>query len=86
MFSYNPRGFGLITQQFGRDLLSMDKNKILILWNQENFVLKGKSYIIQKDLPEFHVIFKPATKEHLEGMPKNGMKSKTCHQITPGYK
>ena len=51
----------------------MDNNVIPILCNQKNFILKGNDYIIRKALPEFHVIFKPVTKEHLEGRPKNGM-------------
>ena len=72
IFSYNCRGFGLVTQ-FCRDLLNMDNNVIPILCNQENFILKGNDYIIQKALPDFHVIFKPATKEHLEGRSQNGM-------------
>ena len=73
LLSYNSRGFGLVTQQFCRNLLNMDNNVIPIICNQENFILKGNDYIIRKALPEFHVIFKPATKEHLEGRPKNGM-------------
>ena len=73
LLSYNSRGFGLVTQQFCRNLLNMDNNVIPIICNQENFILKGNDYISRKALPEFHVIFKPATKEHLEGRPKNGM-------------
>ena len=51
----------------------MDNNVIPILCNQENFILKGNDYISRKALPEVHVIFKPATKEHLDDRPKNGM-------------
>ena len=73
LLAYNSRGFGLVTQQFCRNLLNMDNNVIPILCNQENFILKGNDYISRKALPEFHVIFKPATKKHLEGTPKHGM-------------
>ena len=62
LLSYNSRGFGLVTQQFYRNLLNMDNNIIPILCSQENFILKGNDYISRKALPEFHVIFKPATK------------------------
>ena len=72
LLSYNSRGFGFVTQQFYRNLLNMDNNVIPILCNQENFILKGNDYISRKALPEFHVIFKPVTKEHL-GRPKNGI-------------
>ena len=41
--------------------------------HKKNFILKGNDDIIRKTLLEFHVVFKLATKEHLEGRPKNGM-------------
>ena len=49
-------------------------NKLPILCVQEHFVLRGNSYIIQKALPNCHIIFKPAIKENQNyGRPRNGM-------------
>ena len=73
IFSYNSRGFNLEKQKFCRYLLNTNQDALSILCNQENFVLKSNGYIIRKSLPEFHVIFKPASKEQLEGRPKNGI-------------
>ena len=35
--------------------------------------MKSNGYIIKKALPEHRIIFKPATKDGLEGRPKGGM-------------
>ena len=73
IYSYNSRGFDLIKQKFCLELLGMDKNTVPVLCNQENFTLKGNDHIIRNALPDYHVFIKPATKDHLEGRPKNGM-------------
>ena len=73
IYSYNSRGFDLVKQKFCRDLLCIDNNVIPILCNQENFTLKGNCYIIRKALPDCHIMIKPASKDCLEGRPKNGM-------------
>ena len=41
--------------------------------SQENFILKGNSHIVKKALEGFHVFFKPATKDSIDGRPANGM-------------
>ena len=48
-------------------------NKLPILCNQENFIIRGNSYLIEKALSNCHIVFKPSVKEHIEGRPKNGM-------------
>ena len=49
-------------------------DKIPILCNQENFLLKGNSYQIRKALPDSHIFFKSALKENQNyGRPKGGM-------------
>ena len=51
----------------------MNNDEVPILCNQENFILKSNGYTIQKALPDFHTIFRPATKVYFKGRPKNGM-------------
>ena len=49
-------------------------NKIPILCNQENFILRGNSYKINQALPDYFAIIKPAVKKALDkGRPRNGM-------------
>ena len=40
---------------------------------QENFLLKSNGYFAKKALPEHHIIFKPATKDVMDGRRKNGL-------------
>ena len=46
---------------------------IPILCNQENFVLKGNTYLIRKAMDNFHIFPKPSKKDNFEGRPVNGM-------------
>ena len=49
-------------------------NRIPIICNQENFILRGNIYKILQALPGFHVIINPAVKSNLDrGRPKGGM-------------
>ena len=73
IFSYNSRGFHDGNQSICKDLLTLAGNKIPIICNQENFMLKGNKYKIEQCLPDHQIYFKPATKEGLNGRPKNGM-------------
>ena len=77
IISFNTRGFDLAKQQFCYNLLNCEKlhenNEIKILCNQENFLLRGNKHLLKEALPGFHVIFKPAVKDNIEGRPKNGM-------------
>ena len=73
IYSYNSRGFHEGNQTVCNDLIYIKGNKIPILCNQENFLLKANKYKIEQCLPNFHVNFKPATKEGLNGRPKDGM-------------
>ena len=63
--SYNSRGFGHLKIDFCKYLLSeyFVGEKIPILCNQENFLLRGNSYKINKNFPGFHVLINPAVKE-----------------------
>ena len=76
VYSYNSRGFGKNKQEFCEYLVSesVAGNKIPILCNQENFILKGNSYKISQSIPGFHFIINPAVKETQDkGRAKNGM-------------
>ena len=44
-----------------------------VICNQENFLLKANEYVIKQTLSNYHIFFNPATKESLDGRPKNGM-------------
>ena len=49
-------------------------NKLPVLCNQENFVLKGNCYKIRKALPGYFTLIKPAVKtSHDKGRPKGGL-------------
>lgn len=70
VISYNSRGFNEMKQSFTRFLTS-DKvvgNKIPILCNQENFLLRGNFHKILKAIPGFHVFINLN-----KGRPKGGM-------------
>ena len=73
IFSYNSRGFHDGNQSVCKDLLTIAGNKIPIICNQENFLLKANKLKIQQCLPDHHIYFNPATKEGLNGRPRNGM-------------
>ena len=73
IFSYNSRGFDSTKQDIVKTLQSLAGNCLPIICNQENFLLKANEYVIKRTLPDYHVIFKPASKEGLTGRPKNGM-------------
>lgn len=76
ILSYNSRGFDSIKQKFCQNLLrenGTDDQKISILCNQENFVLRGNKFKINQALPNHHIIFKSAVKNNLDGRPRNGM-------------
>ena len=76
VFSYNSRGFGNTKSNLCNLLVSENiaGNKIPILCNQENFILKGNSYKISNSIPGFNFIINPAVKENQDkGRPKNGM-------------
>ena len=74
LLSYNSRGFCKIKQNFLQLLVSICGNKIPVLCNQENFLLRNNCYKIRQCLPDFHVISKPALKVNLSyGRPINGM-------------
>ena len=76
LISYNSRGFSKQKEEFCNFLLSpcFNGNKLTILCNQENFVLKGNSYKIRKALPGFFTMIKPAVKtSHDKGRPKGGL-------------
>ena len=73
IFSYNSRGFHEGNQSVCQELTLITGDKIPIICNQENFLLAANKYKIKQCLPNFHVYFKPATKDGLNGRPKNGM-------------
>ena len=75
LISYNTRGFGSEKQEFLKYLLNTACcDKIPILCNQENFLLRSNAYKIQQILPNYQVFIKPAVMSgHDKGRPKNGM-------------
>ena len=73
IYSYNSRGFTADKQEVYKELLQDDKMVISILCNQENVLLKANGYMIEQALHGYHIVFKPAEKEFLDGRPKNGM-------------
>ena len=76
VMSYNSRGFGVQKQMMCKFLTSESvvRDKIPILCNQENFMLKSNSYKICQTLQGFHVFVKPAVKNsHDRGRPKGGL-------------
>ena len=75
VISYNSRGFSESKQLFCNSLsTNICGDKIPVLCVQEHFLLRGNSYIIQKALPNCHILFKSAVKvDQNYGRPKNGM-------------
>ena len=76
MISYNTRGFSINKEDVCRYLLQshFGDNKLTLLCNQEHFLLKSNSYKINRTLPGYFVIVKPAVKNaHDKGRPKGGL-------------
>ena len=73
IFSYNSRGFSSSKQEFLKTLLLLAGNSMSVICNQENFILNANEYIIRNALPDHHIFFNAAQKEHLDGRPRNGM-------------
>ena len=74
--SYNSRGFSDLKTTVIQELVSPSVvgNKIPILCNQENFLLRDNSYKLVKALPGYQLVINPAVKNsHDTGRPKNGM-------------
>ena len=74
--SYNSRGFSDIKVEFMKLLLSnqVTGNKIPILCNQENFMLRENAYKLKQALPDYQLLINPAIKKDLtSGRPSNGM-------------
>ena len=74
IFSFNSRGFDTCKQDFVRQLANLSGDTLPIICNQENFLLKSNSYIINQSLPDHHIFFKHAIKVGLEGRPKCGFR------------
>ena len=95
VISYNSRGFSDIKTDFMKFLLSnaVTGNKIPILCNQENFILRDNAYKLKQALPDYQLIINPAIKKDLtQGRPSNGMfiafPDKIKNQVTdvsPGF-
>ena len=74
IFSYNSRGWGSQQQKMCQNMSKFCGDKIPVICNQENFILRNNSYMINKALPDYQIIFKPAIKDNLDkGRPMNGM-------------
>ena len=74
--SYNSRGFSSFKSEFIRKLASQEivGDKLPVICNQENFILRDNSYKLTSALPGFQVLINPAVKNnHDRGRPKNGM-------------
>ena len=74
--SYNSRGCSEIKTTFMKYLVSRQVvgDKLPILCNQENFILRDNSYKIANIFPDFQVLINPAVKTSQDkGRPKNGM-------------
>ena len=81
--SYNSRGFGPLKQEYCRQLISSSVvgDKIPILCNQENFMLRNNTYKINQALSNSYILIKPGVKEsHSSGRPKGGL-----FIAVPGY-
>ena len=73
VFSYNSRGFSDDKQKLCKTLMVNSEKYFPILCNQENFLLYGNRFKVKQCLPDARIIFKKATKDSIEGRPKNGM-------------
>ena len=93
--SYNSRVFGLLWIDFCKSLLSQYfvGDKLPILCNPENFVLRENSYKIGKRLPGFHLVINPVVKEtHCKVRARHSMfiavpkkLKNSIENVSPGY-
>ena len=72
IYSYNSRGFDSTKQDILKTLLSISGDSLPVI-TRTIFLLKANGFIIEKCLPHHHIFFRPATKNDLNGRPKNGM-------------
>ena len=83
IISYNSRGFGSCKQDFIKSFPTMGGCDTIIC-NQENFLLKNNEYMAKNILPGHHVLFKPASKDGLDGRPTNGIQE-SMNLMKPMY-
>ena len=67
MISYNSRGFSDIKVEFMKFLLSnsVTGNRVPILCNQENFMLRENAFKLRQALPDYQLLINPAVKKDL---------------------
>ena len=95
ILSYNSRGFSADKQEFCKLITSkaIIGDKLPILCNQENFLLRGNSYKINQALKGYYCIINPAIKEtHDRGRARNGMfiavpeiMKSQVNNVSPGF-
>ena len=95
IISWNSRRSSKQKLQLMNKLVSQEivGEKIPILCNQENFILKANLYRLYQEVPGFHFFVNPAIKETQDiGRPKNGMficvpdRIKNCvSDVSPGH-
>ena len=95
LLSWNSRGSSDHKLEFANHLVSSQVvgNKVPILCNQENFILKANTYRLHQAIPGFHFIINPAVKNVQDaGRPMNRMficvpdRIKSCvHDVSPGH-
>ena len=76
ILSWNSRGSSQQKLQFMKNLVSPQTvgNKLAIICNQENFILKANTYKLFQSLPGFQFFINPAVKTKQDGgRPANGM-------------
>ena len=73
IFSYNSRGFSQEIQDLCKMLMINSEKYFPILCNQENFLLQSNNFKVKQCLQNAHIFFKAATKDSINGRPKNGM-------------
>ena len=93
--SYYSRGFSESQQKVLNMITSQNTvgDKLPIVCNQENFILKGNSYKILQTLPKFHILMNPAVKDDQNtGRPKGGLFiaipdsiKNLIKDVSPGY-
>ena len=73
IFSYNSRAFSQEKQDLCKMLMINSEKYFPILCNQENFLLQSNNFKVKQCLQNAHIFFKVATKDSINGRPKNGM-------------
>ena len=73
IFSCNSRGFNQEKQDLCKMLMINSEKYFPILCNQENFLLQSNNFKVKQCLQNAHIFFKAATKDSINGRPKNGM-------------